>query len=242
MTHRHRAAVSRLRQSQATERPDRRHPEPERSPRGRSSFADGADLCARRRVDHHDRRRQTRSPTASCQPLTSGAHTITHDDPPDRERARTAARQPRRLPHEGRPGPRALRGQGAEPPEPGAPVLAGEPFRDDPAAAHRVGHRPGPRPGVDDDRHRQRGAAAGGEPRQAPPAALQRPAQGRQELPVHQGHPGRRLPAHRADAQAARRRQPLLRALCVGEQRGRGHEPHPPPVPVPDLHHRHPGR
>ena len=33
--------------------------------------------------------------------------------------------------------------------------------------------------------------------------ALQRPAQGRQELPVHQGHAGRRLPARRADAQAA---------------------------------------
>ena len=51
---------------------------------------------------------------------------------------------------------------------------------------------------------------------QAPPAALQRPAQGRQELPVHQGHPGRRLPAHRADPQAAERRQPLLRPVCVG--------------------------
>ena len=110
------------------------------------------------------------------------------------------------------------------------------------AAAHRVGHRPGRRPGVHAHRHRQRGAAARGEPGQAPPAALQRPPQGRQELPVHQGHPGRRLPAHRADPQAARRRQPLLRPVRLGEQRGRGDEPHPAAVPVPDLHHRHPRR
>ena len=183
--------------------------------------------------------RHLRPPT--CQPLTRAAPTISGDDPPDRDRARRAARRAGRLPHEGRPGSRPVRGQGAEPEEPRPPVLAGGPFRHGAAAAHRVGHRPGARPGVDAHRYRERGAAPGGEPGQAPPAALQRPAQGRQELPVHQGHPRRRLPAHRADPQAARGRQPLLRAVCLGQQRGRGHEPHPAAVPVPDLHHRYPG-
>ena len=75
-----------------------------------------------------------------------------------------------------------------------------------------------------------------GDAHQAPPAALQRAPQGRQELPVHQGHPGRRLPAHRAHAQAAQRRLALLRAVRQREQRRRGDEPHPPPVPVPHLH------
>ena len=104
------------------------------------------------------------------------------------------------------------------------------------AAAHRVGHRPGRRRREHADRHGQRGAAPRGQPRQALPAALQRPTQGRQVLPVHQGHPGRRLPAHRAHAQAAQRRQPLLRAVRLGEQRRRGDEPHPAPLPVPHLH------
>ena len=86
------------------------------------------------------------------------------------------------------------------------------------------------------------GAAPRGEPDQALPAAVQRPAQGRQELPVHQGHARRRLPAHRADAQAGQRRQPLLRAVRVGVERRRVDEPGPPAVPVPDLHDRHQGR
>ena len=72
-----------------------------------------------------------RAPAAAnlTSPLVTAAPYHQRDDPPDRERARTAARQPGRLPHEGRPGPRAVRGQGAEPPEPRAPVLAGEPLR-----------------------------------------------------------------------------------------------------------------
>ena len=80
------------------------------------------------------------------------------------------------------------------------------------------------------------------QPDQAVQAAVQRPAQGRQELPVHQGHAGRRLPAHRADPEAAQRRQPLLRAVRVRASRRRGDEPRPPAVPVPDLHDRHQGR
>ena len=69
-----------------------------------------------------------------------------------------------------------------------------------------------------------------GDAHQAPSAALQRPPQGRQELPVHQDHAGRRLPAHRANAQAAQRRLALLRAVRVGVERRRGDEPHPPAV------------
>ena len=74
-------------------------------------------------------------------------------------------------------------------------------------------HRPGRRRRGHPDRLGLGGAPPRGEPDQALPAALQRPAQGRQELPVHQGHARRRLPAGRADAQAGQRRQPLLRAV-----------------------------
>ena len=62
------------------------------------------------------------------------------------------------------------------------------------APAHRRGppdprgRRPDRRRRGDRGRQRQRGAAPRGEPHQAVQAALQRPAQGRQELPVHQGH------------------------------------------------------
>ena len=114
------------------------------------------------------------------------------------------------------------------------------PGRRDPPHPER--HRPRRRRRGHPDRLGLGGAAPRGEPDQALPAALQRPAQGRQELPVHQGHARRRLPAHRADAQAGQRRQPLLRAVRVGVERRRVDEPGPPAVPVPDLHDRHPGR
>ena len=141
-------------------------------------------------------------------------------DPGAQGDPRQAAGPPRRLPDEGRARRGAVRGQGAEPEEPRPAVLAeagAERARAVPP--DRAGDRPGRRRRVHAHRHRQRGAAPRGEPDQAPPAALQRPAQGRQELPVHQGHAGRRLPAHRADAQAAPGRQPLLRPVRVGERR-----------------------
>ena len=80
------------------------------------------------------------------------------------------------------------------------------------------------------------------QPHQAPSAALQHPAQGRQELPVHQDHARRRLPAGRADPPPAERREPLLRAVRIGDVGRRVDEPRPPPLPVPDLHDRHQGR
>ena len=50
------------------------------------------------------------------------------------------------------------------------------------------------------------------------------------------------FPRIERDAQAAPGRQPLLRAVRVGELGRRGDEPRPAPVPVPDLHDRHQGR
>ena len=178
-------------------------------------------------------RRPARSPARSASALASRSDTAGPGHP------REAPRSARRLPHEGRPRPGAVCRQGPEPAQPRSPVLAGRP-RERAAAAHRVGDRQDRRRRLHPDRHRQRGAAARGQPCQALPAALQRPPEGRQELPLHQGHARGRLPAHRADPQAPRGRQPLLRAVCVGEQRGRGDEPDPPPLPVSHLHDRHP--
>ena len=104
---------------------------------------------------------------------------------------------------------------------------------------HRPGRRRRGTPMTDSV---SRGAPARGQPGQALRAAVQRPAQGRQELPVHQDHDGRRLPADRADPQAAQGRQPLLRAVRLGDERRRVDEPDPSAVPVPDVHARHQGR
>ena len=57
------------------------------------------------------------------------------------------------------------------------------------------------------------------QPDQALQAAVQRPAKGRQELPVHQGHAGRRLPAGRAHASWST--TAVFRALRVGDERRR---------------------
>ena len=88
----------------------------------------------------------------------------------------------------------------------------------------------------------RRGAVARGQPDQAPPAVLQRAAEGRQELPVHQGHAGRRLPAHRAHPETGAGREPVLRPVRVGQERGQRDGPDPAALPVPDLHHPHPRR
>ena len=152
-----------------------------------------------------------------------------------------AARQAGRLPHEGRPRRRPVRRQGTEPAQPRPELLAeAGTGRRDPPDPER--HRPGRRRRGHPDRLGVRGAPPRSEPHQALQAPLQRPAQGRQELPVHQGHPGRRLPAGRADPQAGQRRQPLLRSVCVGVERRRVDEPRAPALPVPDVHDRHPRR
>ena len=132
--------------------------------------------------------------------------------------------------------------QGAEPAPPRPVVLAEGPHRAARGPPDPRRHRPDRRCRGDPDRLGLRGAPPRDEPDQALPAALQRPPQGRQELPVHQGDARRRLPEGRADAQAGQRRQPVLRAVRFGVERRRIDEPRPPPLPVPHLHDRHQGR
>ena len=112
-------------------------------------------------------------------------------------------------------GRRPLRGQGQVPAPSRPVVLSAEPghAHDHPAAARASrGHR--------GDRHpeRGRGAAPRAEPRQAPPAALQRPAQGRQVVPLHSGHGGGRIPARDVHARAPPSRSRLLRAVRQREE------------------------
>ncbi len=162
-------------------------------------------------------------------------------DPGTRRHAQAPARPSRRVPDEGRARRRRVCRQGAEPAQSGALVLAeGDARRRDPPHPER--HRPRGRGRIHDHGFGVGSAAARGQPGQALQAAVQRPAQGRQELPVHQDHARRRLPARRTDAQAADRREPLLRAVRIRDERRRIDEPRPAAVPVPDLHHRHQGR
>ena len=188
-------------------------------------------------------------PVHALEPATGQAHDrfdrlalASCGDPAAPGDPQATARPAGRLPAQGRARRRAVRRQGAEPAQPGALVLA------EAGAAACPGRRP-PDPGSDRPRRRRRvhadrfgvrGPAARVEPHQAVPAAVQRPAQGRQELPVHQDHARRRLPAHRANAQARERRFALLRAVRIRVVGGRVDEPRPAAVPVPDLHDRHP--
>ena len=83
-------------------------------------------------------------------------------------------------------------------------------------APHQRARRSDRHPRPRRDRLRGRRAAAGGDARQAPPAQLQRPAQGRQALPLPQGRRAARLAA--SDHHPPRRagRGALLRALRLG--------------------------
>ena len=130
-----------------------------------------------------------------------------------------------RLHLQGRQGPGPLRGQGEVAPPSRPVVLPGQPGRPrgDPAAARPgCGHRGG--------RHRQRGRgpAPRAEPRQAPPATLQRAVAGRQVVPVHRGHRRGRVPTRDVHARAAPSRRRLLRALCECEK-GTRHAGRPEP-------------
>ena len=95
--------------------------------------------------------------------------------------------QARRLPDEGRRGHHHLRGQGQVAAPPGALVL---PVRL--AARHQDARDGAPRGGRGHHRRPQRGRGAhpGEQPHQGEPPALQHQPQGRQDLPVHQGHRG----------------------------------------------------
>ena len=124
------------------------------------------------------------------------------------------AERARRLPHDQRGRRRALCRQGAQPQEarrqlcPGPRAL--EPHRaDDPRdGEHGVRHHA----------HRDRSAAAGGEPHQAPAAAFQRAAARRQVVSLHPDH---RRPPRTGDLQAPRgafAEGRLFRALRLGRR------------------------
>ena len=68
---------------------------------------------------------------------------------------------------------------------------------------------------------RGRGAPPRAEPRQAPPAAVQRPAARRQVVPVHRRHGRGRVPARDVHARAAPARRRLLRAVREREEGAR---------------------
>ena len=82
---------------------------------------------------------------------------------------------------------------------------------------------------------RGRGAAPGAEPRQAPPAAVQRPAPRRQVVPVHRGHGRGRVPARDVHARAAPPRRRLLRAVREREEGARDARRAQPRLPVPAV-------
>ena len=138
----------------------------------------------------------------------------------DRAVPEDAAGLARRLPHARCGRHRHLRRQGAQP----------EGARDQLRACrqpHQPHHAHDLRHGVDgvrDGAHGGRGAAAGSQPDQALPPALQRAAARRQVLPLH---PDRPRPRGAADPQAPRRAQPqgrLLRAVRIGRSRQPHHQ------------------
>ena len=87
----------------------------------------------------------------------------------------------------------------------------------------------------DRHRHRGRGAAPRAEPRQAPPAAVQRAAARRQVVPVHRRHRRGRVPARHVHARAPPARRRLLRAVREREEGARDARRPQPRLPVPAL-------
>src|SRR5436190_15695635 len=127
---------------------------------------------------------------------------------------------------------RAVRRQGEVLAAAGALVLPAErryPHRD-PAAPGAGRRRRG-------DRHpeRGRGASSGAEPREAAPAAVQRPAARRQVLPVHRRHGRGRVPARYVHARAPPPGSRLLRAVREREEGARDPRRPQPGLPVPSV-------
>ena len=130
------------------------------------------------------------------------------------------ARRPRRLPHARRAGGRSLRREGRQPAQPSALLLC-LPVR--PRAQDPQHGRPRRRLRLHRDRDGHGGRHPRVQPHQAAQAALQRPAEGRQELPVHQDRLLGRLPADIHHAARHQGRLALLRPLRQRLQR----TPHP---------------
>ena len=147
--------------------------------------------------------------------------------------AEAALRRARRLPVPRRAGRRSVRRKG-EVAAPARPLvlpagLVGHAARDPADGGARRRDRD------DRDRHRGRGAAPRAEPRQAPPAAVQRPAARRQVVPVHRRHGRGRLPAGDVHARAAPPRRRLLRAVREREEGARDARRPEPRLPLPAV-------
>ena len=146
--------------------------------------------------------------------------------------AQSTARQAWRLPVPGRRRERSLHREG-EIPAAARPLVLPEDDRRagaDPAASGARRRRRG-------DRHGQRGRGAPprAEPRQAAPAAVQRPPPRRQVVPVHRGHGGGRIPASDVHARAPPSRRLVLRPVREREE-GAGDARRPQPrLPLPAV-------
>ena len=131
------------------------------------------------------------------------------------------ARLARRLPHARCRRHRHLRRQGAQPQGARDELRA----RRQPHQPHRPHDRRHRRHGVRDGAHRGRGAAAGSQPHQALPAALQRAAARRQVVPLHPD----RARAHR------RRRSSSIAARATARATTSGRSPRPAPSTAPST-------
>ena len=87
----------------------------------------------------------------------------------------------------------------------------------------------------DRDAERGRGAAPRAEPRQAAPAAVQRPPARRQVVSVHRRHRRGRVPARHVHARAPPPRRRVLRAVRQREEGARDARRPQPGLPVPAL-------
>ena len=124
--------------------------------------------------------------------------------------------------------PGALRRQGQVAPVPGQLVLPGP---GQPGAAHGPDGGAGRPRGVDGGGHRGRGPAARAQPDPAVPAPVQRPAEGRQELPVAGPHRERRVAPAGGGPGPQAQRGAVLRP--VPERRGHPGHPRPAAAVVP---------
>ena len=139
----------------------------------------------------------------------------------DRPISEDAAGLARRLSHDRCGGHRHLRRQGAQPEGARHQLRA----RRQPHQPHRAHDRRHGLHGVRDGAHRGRGAAAGSQPDQALPPALQRAAAGRQVVPLHPDRPR----AH------ARRRSSSTAARATARATISGRSPPPAPSTAPST-------
>ncbi len=156
---------------------------------------------------------------------------------------RSLPEDPRRIPHARPRGPRPLRRQGPRPAQPRFQLF---PRFGRPARVARAGNRPHGRP-----RHRRRfsrlrdggrRAAHREPPHQGHSAAIQRAAEGRQELPLPRNHHRRRLPRRLRDAQAAHPRREALRPVYQRRPASRGRQRLAARLQIPHLRAGNPRR